>query len=286
MNEEKTDSKENERKISELIKSDKYKKISTDLFKKYSSQVHAIKILIISMAVGLLLIFCMWIPMVWEKTSVYLFGGLKIFIVLAIYGSIRAFLSDKRKIDTINDMESLKCYLYYVSHSTSTRFCYSSTLYWISKRIEERYNNPLYGQEETFSKTINQLYPILKPFSNKNGRCSASYRREEFKTIAKDIVCDKDASGRIKKFIDQATDTNYDFTITDFQMFVTHNLSMPVYSIVILIHIIAIILNNVDGNITLNSIFQKEVFIDILYNIPQDFLPLLIYYGIIKETKE
>ena len=69
-------------------------------------------------------------------------------------------------------------------------------------------------------------------------------------------------------------------------MFVTHNLSMPVYSIVILIHIIAIILNNVDGNITLNSIFQKEVFIDILYNIPQDFLPLLIYYGIIKETKE
>lgn len=289
----KTSEKKETLTFDEQIDDKEYTEICNILEKKYESQTKALTWLGLAMACGLITIILVIATLIFPAITKIAACFMIALIFFSILGCILAYNSDKSKIPEIDDLGTLLCYLKYLTKDDLNKYKYASTMAWISIRVRQREGK--ISQDKQLNKLVELLYPILKPFSNKNGHCEATYRKKEFTEIVENILSSKKVkkgklSKRIKDFKNQPKDINLDFNIWDLIQYLRSHISYIVFLAIIFIHALAIVLKY--GGESILDLSFKNVFsnpdarFDIATILPTDILALLIYTGFVKETRE
>lgn len=265
-----------------------FQEISNTIDKKYKSQVRALTILVLSL-IPVPLIIILSFASINPVSRKFAFYSIVIMLILATVGCILAYYSDKKEIQDIDDINTLYCYLDYLINPKLTKFKYATSMAWISKKLQKRKKNPLDGQNSEFTKLINIIYPIIKPFSNKNGHCEATYRKKAFVSLVDKIFKGHDIHEDVRDFKRKEKDTDIEIRLSDLRDFLWNNRSYIAFIGVILIHSLAIIIKFGGENaqdFSLTNLNSKEAFYDLATILPTDFIALLIYTGFVKETKK
>lgn len=187
----------------------------------------------------------------------------------------------KYQLPAINDTETLDNYLRYFLKTDVSDFNYAITLLWISKLIVDAKADSQTIQDKEVKNQIYKLDKITRPIGSSNGFCFASYRRDAFRNLVQKIIDRNDSPSDYESF-------NHEPPTTDLsdKMFILSNLSIIVFIAIIIIHIFAIIVYFLWEP---SDSQTKSTFIEIMHEvatiIPSDILMLLIYLGLVKETK-
>lgn len=210
---------------------------------------------------------------------------LSIFFILAFIFVILTCIYDVKernyKLPAINDTKTLNNYLSYFLKTDVSDFNYALTLLWISKLIVDAIEDSKTNQDKNLKIQIYKLDKITRPIGSSNGFCFASYRRDAFRKLVQKIIDRNDKPSDYESFLDEDATTDLSN-----KMFILYNLSIIVFIAIIIIHIFAIIVYFLWGP---SESQNKSVLIEIMHEvatiIPSDVLMLLIYLGLVKETK-
>ena len=195
------------------------------------------------------------------------------------------FICDKKeknyKLPPINNLDNLNSYLSYFLSTDISDFNYALSLSWISKLIVEANKDSQIEQNKVFKNHIVNLYKITRPYGSSNGYCFATYRREAFKKLVEKIIDKKATDSDYEAFLDEDATTD----LSD-KKFLLSNLSLIVFVALIIVHIIAIIVYFLwEPSESQNKSVLIEIMHEVATIIPSDVLMLLIYLGLVKETK-
>lgn len=210
---------------------------------------------------------------------------LSIFFIFAFIFVILTCIYDVKernyKLPAIDDTETLYNYLSYFLKNDVSDFNYALTLLWISKLIADAIEYSKTNQDEDFKIQIYKLDKITRPIGSSNGFCFASYRRDAFRNLVQKIIDRNDNPSDYERFNQEPPTTD----LSD-KMFILSNLSIIVFIAIIIIHIFAIIVYFLWEP---SDSQTKSTFIEIMHEvatiIPSDVLMLLIYLGLVKETR-
>ena len=208
-----------------------------------------------------------------------------IFLLFVFIFFFLTYICDKKenkyKLPPIDNIETLNDYLKFFINNKISNFKYALTLSWISKLIVEAKNSPEIEQNQELVDYIMKLYGITKPYGSSNGYCLATYRRKAFINLINKIINKTDIPLDYENF--KNDDSNID--LSD-RAFILHNLSVLVFITIIIVHIASIIVYVFWGT---SEVQSKPVYIEIIHEfatiLPSDILVLLIYFGLVKETK-
>lgn len=214
---------------------------------------------------------------VYKNYSVFFFG---IFIVQFLLVVVMNLLYEKKcSLPKIESIEILKAYLKYFSEEELSYLEFTETITWFYRMIHTSYVERK-EKTEDFTLIMNQLHYIMRP-ENNSTNCAVIKFPKGFADLTSQILyeIEQNPSGFSKRDF-----TSINLADNDTKYYLInwiHDKNIIIYALIIPVHIFGCIL------LASGSAFSWKSFLgNLCLYIPADICVILLYNGIIRQTKE